>query len=93
MAHINTNVHLNLKQKAFSSSSKTRQPILNSVVEASKSKKAAIKDLICGNIPLTNALCCNDLFGVFENYLITIKQKFNSKKVSLIVNETPDSRA
>lgn len=93
--------------------------LLNTVVEASESKKAAIKDLICafvqadiplekvdklkswlrmylregGNIPSGNALRRDYLPGVFENYLITIKQMFSGKKVSLIVDETTDSRA
>ncbi|CAG8717506.1 17712_t:CDS:1, partial [Cetraspora pellucida] len=45
--HINTNPHQNVKQKAYSFLSKTRQPTLNSVLEASESNKTTINDLIC----------------------------------------------
>ncbi|CAG8766022.1 10589_t:CDS:1, partial [Cetraspora pellucida] len=45
-AHINTHTHKNLKAKAHNSSNKTRQPTINSIVNANKSRKVVINDLI-----------------------------------------------
>ncbi|CAG8853535.1 32642_t:CDS:1, partial [Gigaspora margarita] len=45
------------------------------------------------SISLADTLRHEYLPGIFKDYLVMIKQIFSGKRVSVIVNETTDSRA
>ncbi|CAG8753149.1 1968_t:CDS:1 [Cetraspora pellucida] len=116
-AHIKTSGH-KAKKNASIIKKQTRQPTLNSIIEANKSKKNTINNLICAFIQADISLkkmnklrpCLNQylresssissantlhriyLSSVFENYLVTLKQMFFEKRISVIVDKTTNSQ-